>query len=62
MVETIRDGEHYVTVHGYASEEAYRAVVDSDGSPFNRAAAESRIEEYGRWVSSSRGETVSYDR
>ena len=60
LVEAFESNGKYITVHGYESEAAYRAVLDNPMGEFNRAILEHRVEEMARWVSSERGETLPH--
>jgi hypothetical protein len=58
LLEVFETGNKVVSVHGYADEATYQRLVQDPNGPFAKAIAESRAEEYGRWISSERGETV----
>lgn len=59
MVEGFRTDEGgVVAIIGYESRAAYDNVVTAADSPFNRAVAEHKLEECGRWVGSDRGESI----
>jgi hypothetical protein len=58
MVEAFKSGNHYVAVHGYADEAAYHRTVTYADSAFVKLIEEQRLEEYGRWLTSEKGETI----
>jgi hypothetical protein len=58
MVEAFKSGDHYVAVHGYADEAAYHRTVTYADGPFVKLIEEKRLEDYGRWVSSEKGQTI----
>jgi hypothetical protein len=58
LLEVFETGDRVVSVHGYQDEATYQRLVQDPNGPFARAVAESHAEEYGRWLSSERGETV----
>jgi heme-degrading monooxygenase HmoA len=47
-----------VAVIGYDSKESYDRVVNAEDGPFQKAVADLRLEECGRWISSDRGEAM----
>ena len=61
LLETFKSGNKYVMVHGYKDEPTYRALVQDPKGFFARAAAEHKIDEIARWLSSERGEPLSYE-
>lgn len=54
----LNEDGHAVAILGYESEEAYNRIVNSEDGVFARAAAENRLDECGRWISSDRGVAV----
>jgi hypothetical protein len=58
LLEVFESGDKFVSVHGYADEATYQRLVQDPNGPFAKAVAESRVEDYARWLSSERGETV----
>ena len=58
MMEVFKSGGKHVAVHGYQDEATYHAIVENPDGVFARAVAETHIEEFGRWLSSERGETL----
>lgn len=47
-----------VAIVGYASQDAYDRVTRDPNGPFEKAIAESRLEEVANWVSSERGTSL----
>ena len=60
LVEAFESEGHYVTVHGYESEAAYRHVLDNPTGEFNQALIDYRVERMARWLHSERGETLPH--
>ena len=58
LLEVFQSGDKFISVHGYADEATYQRLVQDPNGPFAKAMAESRVEEYARWLSSERGETI----
>ena len=58
MVEAFKSGDHYVAVHGYADEAAYHRIVTYADGPFVKLIEEQGLENYGRWISSEKGEAI----
>lgn len=56
LLEVFHSEGKAVSVHGYADEATYHRLVDDPNGPFMTALAEYNAEEYGRWISSQRGQ------
>jgi heme-degrading monooxygenase HmoA len=59
LVEGYRTDNGVVAIAGYESQEAYDRIVNDESGPFAKAAAQHRLEECGRWISSERGESLN---
>ncbi len=58
LLEVFRDGDDYIAVHGYDSEDAYQRIVHDPDSAFNKAVQQNGLEEVSHWLRSWRGESV----
>lgn len=58
FTQGLRNENGVVAVIGYDSKEDYDRIVNDENGPFNRAIAEYRLEDSGRWISSERGESI----
>src|SRR5512141_2776226 len=52
------DDGKVVTVVGYSDEATYRRLIDDPNGVFAREHERNRVEEYGRWLGSKRGEAI----
>jgi hypothetical protein len=60
MVEIIESNGQYVSVHGYEDEATYQRVVQDPNGPYEREHSARKVESYGRWLGSERGETIAH--
>lgn len=58
MIETFEDGDAFVAVHAYESEDAYQRVIQDPNGVFNRKAQEMGLESVAEWLGSQRGPTL----
>ena len=58
MLESFWNDDGGLAVMGYEDEAAYQRIVHAEGGPFEQVAKRHRLEEFGEWIWSERGECV----
>jgi heme-degrading monooxygenase HmoA len=58
LVEAFRSGDEYIVIHGYRDYDTYARLVESEDGPVAQSMMKLRVDEFGEWLGSERGETI----